>query len=180
MSVCPVLSLLFEAWLGGIDLLSLDGRLAVRCSNTTLPCREVKRFIRVARWVYKATGCKCVCSTQTLEFGASPFHILNLHLRDKVNHQEAFFFLPLWCEAANCTLVTSSLRLVDKRARSWLQRSSAQLRGITRTTMKRRGLVKQDGSGAEDDSTFDFDLVFYECFTKFLTIQCPHCTYYCE
>ena len=38
----------------GVDLLSLDGRLVVRCSNTTLPYQEVKRFIRVARWVYKA------------------------------------------------------------------------------------------------------------------------------
>ena len=40
--------------LAGIDLLSLDGRVAVRCSNTALPYQEVKRFIRVARWIYKA------------------------------------------------------------------------------------------------------------------------------
>ena len=39
----------------GVDLLSLDCRLAVRCSNTTLPYSEVKRLIRVARWIYKAT-----------------------------------------------------------------------------------------------------------------------------
>ena len=38
----------------GVDLLSLDGRLAVRCSDTALPHREVKRFLRIARWVYKA------------------------------------------------------------------------------------------------------------------------------
>ena len=66
------LALAFHASLVGVDLLSLDGRLVVRCSNTTLPYQEVKRFIRVARWVYKATGCKCVCSTQTIEFGANP------------------------------------------------------------------------------------------------------------
>ena len=42
--------------LEGVDLLSLDGRLAVRCSNTTLPYKEVKRFIRVARWIYKAAN----------------------------------------------------------------------------------------------------------------------------
>ena len=58
------LTLTFHAWISGIvldvrslvgvDLLSLDGRLAVRCSNTTLPYQEVKRFIRVARWIYKA------------------------------------------------------------------------------------------------------------------------------
>eukprot|EP00434_Breviolum_minutum_P004561 symbB.v1.2.004024.t1/scaffold227.1/size261201/10 len=40
----------------GVDLLSLDGRLAVRCSNTTLPYKEVKRFTRVARWIYKAAN----------------------------------------------------------------------------------------------------------------------------
>ena len=49
-----VLSLMLES-LAGVDMLSLDGRLAVRCSNTTLPYQEVKRFIRVARWIYKAT-----------------------------------------------------------------------------------------------------------------------------
>ena len=56
-------TLAFYAWIpgfvdvrsvAGVDLLSLDGRRAVRCSNTTLPCQEVKRFIRVARWIYKA------------------------------------------------------------------------------------------------------------------------------
>ena len=40
--------------LAGVDLLSLDGSLAVRCSNSTLPHAEVKRFLRMARWVYKA------------------------------------------------------------------------------------------------------------------------------
>lgn len=34
-------------------MLSLDGRLAVRCTNTTLSHREVKRFVRLGRWVYK-------------------------------------------------------------------------------------------------------------------------------
>ena len=47
----------------GIDLLSLDGRLAVRCSNTTLPYQEVKRFIRVARWIYKATPSEWHCNS---------------------------------------------------------------------------------------------------------------------
>ena len=42
-SMCPA----------GVDLLSLDGRLAVRCCNTSLPHREVKRFLRLGRWVYK-------------------------------------------------------------------------------------------------------------------------------
>ena len=40
--------------LAGVDLLSLDGCRAVRCSNSTLPHAEVKRFLRLARWVYKA------------------------------------------------------------------------------------------------------------------------------
>ena len=53
--------------MAGVDLLSLDGRLAVRCSNTTLPYQEVKRFIRVARWIYKATpynGTAIVCNSR--------------------------------------------------------------------------------------------------------------------
>lgn len=45
---------LFISSCAGVDLLSLDGRLAVRCSDTALPHREVKRFLRMARWVYKA------------------------------------------------------------------------------------------------------------------------------
>jgi len=49
--------------LSGVDLLSLDGRLAVRCSNATLPYQEVKRFIRVARWVYKATPSEWHCNS---------------------------------------------------------------------------------------------------------------------
>ena len=42
-----------------MDLLSLDGRLAVRCCNTTEPHKEVKRFLRLGRWAYKAciSGC---------------------------------------------------------------------------------------------------------------------------
>ena len=64
-------------------------------------------------------------------------------------------FLPLWCQGANCTLITSSLRLVDKGSRSWLQRSYAQLRGVTRTIMKRQGFFKEYGSAAVEDSTFD-------------------------
>ena len=67
--------------------------------------------------------------------------------------------LPSWCQAANCTLVTSNLWLLDKRSRSWLQRSYAQLRGVTRTMIKRRGFVKKYGSAAVEDSTFD---VFFE------------------
>ena len=63
--------------------------------------------------------------------------------------------LPSWCQAANCTLVTSNLWLLDKRSRSWLQRSYAQLRGVTRTMIKRRGFVKKYGSAAVEDSTFD-------------------------
>ena len=67
--------------------------------------------------------------------------------------------LPSWCQAANCTLVTSNLWLLDKRSRSWLQRSYAQLRGVTRTMIKRRGFVKKYGSAAVEDSTVD---VFFE------------------
>ena len=59
-NVCLPGVVLVVGSLAGVDLLSLDGHLAVRCSNATLPYQEVKRFIRVARWVYQATGCKYV------------------------------------------------------------------------------------------------------------------------
>ena len=38
----------------GLDLLSLDGSHAVRCCNTSVSFKEVRRFLRMARWVYKA------------------------------------------------------------------------------------------------------------------------------
>ena len=81
---------------------------------------------------------------------------VQLRLERQFNDQEfVLVLLPLCCQATNWTLVTSSLRLVDKRSRSWLQRSCAQLRGVTRTMMKRRGFVKKDGSAVEEDSTLD-------------------------
>ena len=42
--------------LPGVDLLSLDGLRAVRCLNATGSAvfEEVRRFLRVAKWVYKA------------------------------------------------------------------------------------------------------------------------------
>ena len=39
--------------LAGVDLLSLDGRHAVRCLDGAVPFTEVRRFPRVARWLYK-------------------------------------------------------------------------------------------------------------------------------
>ena len=38
----------------GLDLLSLDGSHAVGCWNASVPFKEVRRFLRMARWVYKA------------------------------------------------------------------------------------------------------------------------------
>ena len=38
----------------GLDLLSLDGSHAVCCWNTSVSFKEVRRFLRMARWVYKA------------------------------------------------------------------------------------------------------------------------------
>ena len=37
----------------GVDLLSLDGLRAVRCLDS-VAFPEVRRFARVAKWVYKA------------------------------------------------------------------------------------------------------------------------------
>ena len=39
--------------LAGVDLLSLDGLRAVRCLDS-VAFPEVRRFLRVAKWVYKA------------------------------------------------------------------------------------------------------------------------------
>ena len=41
-----------QAW-AGVDLLSLDGLRAVRCLDA-VAFPEVRRFLRVAKWVYKA------------------------------------------------------------------------------------------------------------------------------
>ena len=38
----------------GLDLLSLDGSHAVGCWNASVSFKEVRRFLRMARWVYKA------------------------------------------------------------------------------------------------------------------------------
>ena len=38
----------------GVDLLSLDGSHAVCCWNASVSFKEVRRFLRMARWVYKA------------------------------------------------------------------------------------------------------------------------------
>ena len=38
----------------GLDLLSLDCSHAVGCWNTSVSFKEVRRFLRMARWVYKA------------------------------------------------------------------------------------------------------------------------------
>ena len=80
-------------------------------------------------------------------------------------------FDVLCCQAANCTLVTSSLRLVDKRSRSWLQRSYARLRGVTGARMKRRGFAKKDGSAVEEDSTlYIFRRIRLVCFQVSLCV----------
>ena len=51
-----------------MDLLSLDGRLAIRCSNTSLPHREVKRFLRLGHWVYKVHWALGKVRVQSLYF----------------------------------------------------------------------------------------------------------------
>ena len=38
----------------GLDLLSLDGSHAIGCWNASVSFKEVRRFLRMARWVYKA------------------------------------------------------------------------------------------------------------------------------
>lgn len=48
--------LLLQIPCAGVDLLSLDGQRAVRCLDGVVPFAEVRRFLRVARWIYKALG----------------------------------------------------------------------------------------------------------------------------
>ena len=124
--------------LAGVDLLSLDGRRAVRCSNATLPHAEVKRFLRMARWVYKAPlvylkgGVSEIVFVSVCAYG---LQIVHVHSRPTKN---SLRFVPAWAtQAENCTLVTSNLQLVSKKSRSWLQRSHAQLQRIPRKTMQR-------------------------------------------
>ena len=38
----------------GLDLLSLDCSHAVGCWNTSVSFKEMRRFLRMARWIYKA------------------------------------------------------------------------------------------------------------------------------
>ena len=40
--------------LAGVDLLSLDGRSAIGCCAEALEFPQVRRFLRLAKWVYKA------------------------------------------------------------------------------------------------------------------------------
>ena len=47
LSVC-------EQWAAGVDLLSLDGCRAIRCCAEDVEFAQVRRFLRLARWVYKA------------------------------------------------------------------------------------------------------------------------------
>ncbi|CAE8620740.1 unnamed protein product [Polarella glacialis] len=48
----------------GVDLLSLDGQRAVQCKsyNGTIPSRQIRHFLRVARWIFKASSCILVIS----------------------------------------------------------------------------------------------------------------------
>ncbi|CAJ1399634.1 unnamed protein product [Effrenium voratum] len=47
----------------GVDLLSLDGRRAIWCCAEAVQFEPVRRFLRLARWVYKATECVVVTSS---------------------------------------------------------------------------------------------------------------------
>ena len=45
--------------LAGVNLLSLDGRRAICCCAEALEFPQVRRFLRLAKWVYKAHGAVC-------------------------------------------------------------------------------------------------------------------------
>ena len=126
--------------LAGVDLLSLDGRLAVRCSHSTLPYADVRRFLRVARWVYKAPfSAHLMGGVSEIRFVSVCAHGLQMvQLNRPVDPIYSVEFVSAWAtQAENCTLVTSKLGLLSKKSRSWLQRSHAQLQRIPRKTMQR-------------------------------------------
>ncbi|CAJ1452423.1 unnamed protein product [Effrenium voratum] len=50
----------------GVDLLSLDGQRAIRCCAEALEFPQVRRFLRLARWVYKASDCMLVTNSTKL------------------------------------------------------------------------------------------------------------------
>ncbi|CAJ1419462.1 unnamed protein product [Effrenium voratum] len=47
----------------GVDLLSLDGRRGIRCCAEAVEFQQVRRFLRLAKWVYKASDCVMVTSS---------------------------------------------------------------------------------------------------------------------
>ncbi|CAE8592070.1 unnamed protein product, partial [Polarella glacialis] len=51
----------------GVDLLDLDGARAVQCKcyNGTVPSAQIRHFIRVARWIFKAQQCILVTSSSS-------------------------------------------------------------------------------------------------------------------
>ena len=110
----------------------------MRCSNATLPYAEVRRFPRVARWVYKAPWPYLTGGVSEIVFVSICAHglqIVHVSSRSKKNSLQ---FVPAWAtQAENCTVVTSNLRLVSKKSRSWLQRSHAQLQRIPWKTLQR-------------------------------------------
>ena len=46
----------------GLDLLSLDGCHAILCCNSSVAFKKVRRFLRIASWIYKARKEKGLCS----------------------------------------------------------------------------------------------------------------------
>ena len=119
--------------LTGVDLLSLDGLRAVRCLDA-VAFAEVRRFLRVAKWVYKA-------GQMLLRLRVRRFL-----WRDEVTYVHGFrespaiyVFSSRCFQAANCTLVTTGSRL-PKKVRDWLEMSREQHRTIRKGNLSRRGV----------------------------------------
>ena len=106
--------------LTGVDLLSLDGLRAVRCLDS-VAFPEVRRFLRVAKWVYKA-------GQMLLRLPVAHAFYLN-----------GFTSSPCGCQAADCTLVTTSSRL-PKKVKDWLEMSRDQHRPIRKNNLRRCGV----------------------------------------
>ena len=122
----------------GVDLLSLDGRRAIRCCAEAVEFPQVRRFLRLARWVYKANkGCLRLPCHDVLRWqmcGRSVF--LGLSSGDSV---EAARHTAMRRQAADCMLVTNSTKLLSPQSATWLRRSKARRRTMSVTAAPRLG-----------------------------------------
>ena len=130
----------------GLDLLSLDGSHAVGCWNASASFKEVRRFLRMARWVHKAGRQMCMILNETEK---TPPNCLETCSHSdplcqccaEATHGVMSDFAAPPCKAKKCTVVTSS-RWLPEKIKAWLQNSDAEHRVITMRTLERLAVWK--------------------------------------